>query len=112
MFATAAIPFSNSFIGELVTLYGVFQYSAIWSLVAAFSLVFGAVVMLRMFRQSVLGPANSNTQGFKDLTGVEMLAIYPFVILVFVFGLVYQPIFDITDDTVINLINNLFKPIQ
>jgi len=54
MFATAAIPFSNSFIGELVTLYGVFQYSAIWALIAAFSLVLGAIFMLRMFRQAVL----------------------------------------------------------
>ena len=111
MFATAAIPFSNSFIAELVTLYGVFQYSAVWALVAAFSLVLGAVVMLRMFRQSVLGPANSNTAGFKDLSTTEMLTIYPFVILVFVFGLVYQPIFDLTDDSVINLINNLIKPV-
>ncbi len=111
MFATAAIPFSNSFIAELVTLYGVFQYSAVWALVAAFSLVLGAVVMLRMFRQSVLGPANSNTVGFKDLSTTEMLTIYPFVILVFVFGLVYQPIFDLTDDSVINLINNLIKPV-
>jgi NADH-quinone oxidoreductase subunit M len=110
MFATAAIPFSNSFIGELVTLYGVFQYSAVWALVAAFSLVLGAVFMLRMFRQAALGPANNNTAGFKDLCGTEVMSIYPFVILVFIFGLVYQPIFDLVDDSVIKVINQLTIP--
>jgi NADH-quinone oxidoreductase subunit M len=107
MFATAAIPFSNSFIGELVTLYGVFQYSAVWSLVAAFSLVLGAIFMLRMFRQAVLGPDNTLTAGFRDLNGSEKMSIYPFVILIFVFGLVYQPIFDLVDDSTINLINQV-----
>jgi NADH-quinone oxidoreductase subunit M len=110
MFATAAIPFSNSFIGEMVTLYGVFQYSAVWSLIAAFSLVLGAVFMLRMFRQAVLGPDNNNTAGFKDLCGTEVMSIYPFVILVFVFGLVYQPIFDLVDDSVLKVINQLTLP--
>jgi NADH-quinone oxidoreductase subunit M len=110
MFATAAIPFSNSFIGEMVTLYGVFQYSAVWSLIAAFSLVLGAVFMLRMFRQAVLGPHNNNTAGFKDLCGTEVMSIYPFVILVFVFGLVYQPIFDLVDDSVLKVINQLTLP--
>jgi len=109
MLATAAIPFSNSFIGELITLYGIFQYSAVWTLVAAFSLVLGAIFMLRMFRQAVLGPASSNTMDFKDLSGAELISIYPFVILVFVFGLVYQPILDLTGAPVTNLIQNLIQ---
>ena len=109
MLATAAIPFSNSFIGELMTLYGLFQYSALWALVAAFSLVLGAVFMLRMFRQAVLGPANSGTMNFKDLSGSEMITLYPFVILIFVFGLVYQPLLDLTGGPVTNLIENLMN---
>jgi len=109
MFATAAIPFSNSFIGELVTLYGVFQYSALWALIASLSLVLGAVFMLRMFRQAVLGPDNPNTAGFKDLGGSEQMSIYPFVILIFVFGLVYQPVFDLIDGTALNVINKVVQ---
>lgn len=104
MFATAAIPFSNSFVGELLTLFGVFQASAVWALVAAFSLVLGAVFMLRMFRQAALGPQNNNTAGFRDLSGIEGISIYPFVILVFVFGLVYQPLLDLIQSPVSNLI--------
>jgi NADH-quinone oxidoreductase subunit M len=107
MLATAAIPFSNSFIGELMTLYGVFQYSAIWALVAAFSLVLGAIFMLRMFRQAALGPQNSGTMGFKDLSLSELITIYPFVILIFVFGLVYQPLLDLLGAPVNNLIQTL-----
>lgn len=108
MLATAAIPFSNSFVGELVVLYGIFQSSNMMAYIAVFSLVLGAVFMLRMFRQTILGPTNTNTAGFADLTKTEMLTIYPFVVLIFVFGLVYQPLFDLTSKPVTKLIQDLW----
>lgn len=107
MFATAAIPFSNSFISEVVTLYGVFTYSAIYAVIAAFSLVLGAVFMLRMFRQAMLGPDNSHTSGFRDLCGTELATITPFVILIFVFGVVYQPIFDLISGPINNVLASI-----
>lgn len=106
MFATAAIPFSNSFIGEVVTLYGVFTYSAIYAVIAAFSLVLGAVFMLRMFRQAVLGPENAQTAGFKDICGTETASLIPFVLLIFVFGVVYQPVFDLVVQPLQSILNN------
>ncbi len=107
MLATAAIPFSNSFISEVVTIYGIFQHSPLFALMAAFSLVLGAVFMLRMFRQTVLGPANPNTAGFRDLNNTEAFTIYPFVILIFVFGVVYQPIFDLSFEPLNKLIESV-----
>ncbi len=104
MLATAAIPFSNSFISELVVLYGIFHATPTIAFVAVFSLVLGAVFMLRMFRQAVLGPENSNTSGFRDLSISEKITTYPFVILIFVFGLVYQPVFNVSTDSVNNLL--------
>ena len=63
--------------------------------------------MLRMFRQAVLGAPNGNTTGFKDLNGAEFVALYPFVILIFVFGLVYQPLLDLTGGPITHLVQNL-----
>jgi NADH:ubiquinone oxidoreductase subunit 4 (subunit M) len=47
--------------------------------------------------------------GFSDIKGLELITIYPFVILIFVFGLVYQPLLDLTGGPVNNLIETLIS---
>ena len=98
MFAMVALPLTNSFAGEIVLLYSIFEYSVWMAAPAALTLVLGAVYMLRMTRLSMLGE-NDATKNFADLTCTEKWMLYPIVILVFVFGLCPQPLFDLTAQT-------------
>lgn len=107
MFAVVALPFTNSFIGELVVLFGIFDYSPILACIAVFSLVLGAVYMLRMFRRVILGPPRPETANFRDLYTSEKIVLYPMVLMIFVFGIVYQPFFDLTNDTVTRILRDI-----
>jgi NADH-quinone oxidoreductase subunit M len=107
MFAMVALPFTNSFVGEIVLLSGVFEYNIWMALVAALSLVLGAVYMMRMFRRSMLGETNERTAQFADLTRSEKLVLFPLVVLIFFFGLCYQPLFDLTGPAVENILSNV-----
>lgn len=103
MFAMVALPFTNSFVGEIVLLYSVFEYN-IWMAVAAtLTLVLGAVYMMRMVRLSMLGE-NEGAKNFTDLTCTEKWMLYPIVILVFLFGLCPQPLFNLTAQTAENIL--------
>ncbi len=95
MFASVALPFTNTFIGEVVTLYGVFSFNPFYGAIAALSLVLGAVYMMRMFRKAMLGETTPATQNFQDLTCAEQWVLYPIVALIFIFGILYQPLFAI-----------------
>jgi len=104
MFAVIALPFTNSFVGEITLLYGVFQYNAVLAAVAALSLVLGAVYMMRMFRLAMLGETNGVTQNFRDLSASEKWVLFPVVILIFAFGIFYKPLFDLTGPVVGSLL--------
>lgn len=95
MFASVSLPFTNSFIGEVVTLFGIFTFNPYYGAVAALSLVLGAVYMMRMFRKVMLGETNHLTAKFEDLTCSEKWVLYPLVALIFIFGIFYQPLFAI-----------------
>lgn len=94
--ASIALPLTNSFVSELVLLSGVFEYNAVLGAFATLTIVFGAVYMLRMYKQVALGDTNEHTAHFSDLTTTEKWTLYPIVVLIIFFGLVYQPLFDLT----------------
>ena len=102
--ASIALPFTNSFVSEVVLMSGVFEYSVWAGAFAALSLIFGAVYMLRMYKSVALGETNEHTEHFKDLTASEKWVLYPIVVLIIFFGFVYQPLFDLTGPTVDNLL--------
>lgn len=50
-----AIPLMNGFIGEFLSLNGLYQYSPIMAVFAGLSIIFGAVYMLRTYQGMMLG---------------------------------------------------------
>ena len=70
--AAVALPLTNSFIGEFLLLYGVYEYNTWLSVIAGLTIILGAVYMLRMYQNVMLGETNENTVGFTDLHWSEL----------------------------------------
>lgn len=102
--ASIALPFTNSFVSEVVLMSGVFRYGVWTGFFASLSLIFGAVYMLRMYKSAMLGETNAHTEHFADLTASEKWVLFPVVGLIFFFGLVYQPLFDLTGPAIDNML--------
>ena len=102
--ASIALPFTNSFVSEVVLMSGIFEYSAWVGFFAALSLIFGAVYMLRMYKSVALGDTNEHTEHFTDLTASEKWVLYPLVLLIVFFGFVYQPLFSLTGPAIDNML--------
>src|SRR6201996_4881123 len=52
---TVALPLTNGFIGEFMLLNGIFQYNIWIAAIAALTMIFGAVYMLRMYKAVMQG---------------------------------------------------------
>lgn len=112
-FASMSVPFSAGFIGEFILLKELYTYQWIIGLVAGTTLVFGAVYTLRAYQLSMFG-APKLTE-FKDLSWNEWAAFAILGVLILIFGLFPQEIFDIVGPSIeklmetINLSQNIIK---
>ncbi|WP_080238236.1 complex I subunit 4 family protein [Spirosoma rigui] len=103
LLGSVALPLTNGFIGEFLLLHGVFTYNHYLGLAAGFTIIFGAVYMLRMFQKSMFGPTSSRTTTFTDLTMSESLVFVPLVIMVFWMGVYPTTFLKVTEPAVVNL---------
>jgi NADH-quinone oxidoreductase subunit M len=110
---TVGLPLTNGFVGEFLLLDGVFQYSAFHymnialAVIAGTTIIFGAVYMLRMYKNVMQGETNELTTNFKDISGSEQLVLGVICLLIIVIGVYPQPILHISEAAVTNLINTL-----
>ena len=103
LLGSVALPLTNGFIGEFLLLHGVYTYNNYIGLAAGFTIIFGAVYMLRMFQKSMFGPTTARTTTFADLTLSESLVFVPLVIMVFWMGIYPQTFLKLTEPAVVNL---------
>jgi NADH-quinone oxidoreductase subunit M len=110
---TVGLPLTNGFIGEFLLLNGVFEYSAYHyvnitiAAIAGLTIIFGAVYMLRMYKNVMQGETNELTATFTDITGSERVVLAIICILIIGIGVYPQPIMHISEAAVNNLIHTL-----
>ncbi|MGN6180173.1 MAG: complex I subunit 4 family protein [Mucilaginibacter sp.] len=93
---TVALPLTNGFVGEVLLLNSVFNYSFWFGLVGGLSIIFGAVYMLRMYKNVMQGETNALTATFTDVTGSEQLVLAIICVLIIFIGVYPQPILHIS----------------
>ncbi len=93
--ASVALPSTNAFIGEFLLLFSVYEYNTWLSIVAGLTIILGAVYMLKMYQNTMLGETNSLTAGFTDLTWSELTVFAVLIAAVFVCGVYPKPILQI-----------------
>ena len=103
LLGSVALPLTNGFVGEFLLLHGVFTYNHYLGLAAGFTIIFGAVYMLRMFQKSMFGPTSSRTESFADLTNSENWVFIPLAVMVFWIGIYPHSFLKVTEPAVANL---------
>lgn len=104
---TVALPGTNGFIGEFLLLMGVYNYNIWAAAIAGLTIIFGAVYMLRMYQNVMLGETNSLTITFTDIKGTEKLVLYTICALIIVLGVYPKPILHLTEASVQHLLEQV-----
>ena len=94
---TVALPLTNGFIGEFLLLNGVFQIGTWFVAVAGLTIIFGAVYMLRMYKNVMQGELNALTATFTDIAGSEKLVLAIICILIIGIGIYPGPILHLSE---------------
>jgi NADH-quinone oxidoreductase subunit M len=111
--ANVGLPGTSGFVGEFLTLLGVFQVNTLVALVATLGVILSAAYALWLYRRVIYGALTKESlKGMLDLSGREKAIIYPLVALVILFGVYPAPIFDVTAASVDALVNNVNLSIE
>ncbi|EDQ33411.1 proton-translocating NADH-quinone oxidoreductase, chain M [Hoeflea phototrophica DFL-43] len=111
--ANVGLPGTSGFVGEFMTLIGVFQANTWVALFAATGVILSAAYALWLYRRVVFGALEKESlKAMLDLSGREKAIIYPLVALVIFFGFYPAPILDVTAASVDALINNYTASLQ
>jgi len=98
--ASIGLPGLNGFVGEVLSLAGMFRRHPVYAILGTSGVVLGAWYMLTMIQQAFFGPLREPKQGhhhpleITDMNGREMFAIAPICILCLLIGVVPQPLID------------------
>lgn len=111
LLGTVALPLTNGFVGEFLLLMGVYNYNIWYAAIAGLTIIFGAVYMLRMYQRVMLGGVNANTLAFEDLDGIEKTVLLIISALIIFIGIYPQPILNISEAAVVNLIEQVNQKI-
>ena len=103
--ANVGLPGTSGFVGEFLTMIGVFQVNTWVAFGAAFGVIFSAGYALWLYRRVVFGALTKDSlKGILDLNLREKVVLYPLIVLTVVFGFYPAPILDTTAAAVDNLV--------
>ena len=106
--ASAGLPGLNGFVGELLSLIGMFKANPIYSAIGATGVVLGAWYLLDMLRRGFFGPLKepAPTHGqILDINMRELLSVAPLMALCLWIGVYPKPVLDIIESDVRGVVN-------
>ncbi len=105
--ANVGLPGTSGFVGEFLTLIGIFKANTLVALFATTGVVLSAAYALWLYRRVVFGALEKESlKALLDLSAREKMILYPLVVLTIFFGVYPMPVFDVTAASVDALINN------
>ena len=111
--ANVGLPGTSGFIGEFLTLLGVFQVNTWVALIATTGVILSAAYALWLYRRVVFGVLEKDAlKALGDLTMREKLTLWPLLALTIFYGVYPAPIFDATAKSIEALINNVTVSLQ
>lgn len=100
------LPITNGFVGEFLLLVGVYEAGIWYAVLGGLTLILGAAYMLRFYQKTMLGNRENRLE-IADLRGSETLVFAILVIFVIGLGVYPQPLLDISEAAVKNLVNQI-----
>ncbi len=111
--ANVGLPGTSGFVGELLTLLGVFRANTWVALFAATGVILSAAYALWLYRRVIFGPLDKESlKALLDLSGREKAILYPLIVLTIFFGVYPAPVFDATAASIDLLVNNYSAALQ
>ncbi len=105
--ANVGLPGTSGFVGEFLTLFGVFQVNTWVAFGAAFGVILSACYALWLYRRVVFGVLDKeNLKAILDLSPREMVILVPLLVLTIFFGFYPAPLLDVIAPSVEVLVQN------
>ncbi|MEG8229964.1 NADH-quinone oxidoreductase subunit M [Candidatus Rickettsia tasmanensis] len=105
MLGSIGLPGTSGFIGEFLSLLGIYKVNVVATFIAALGIIFGAVYMLKLYKEVMLGEiTNKEIMHFRDLYKYEIISIAPLILLIIYFGLMPSSILNVFSLSVENLL--------
>ena len=101
--ANVGLPGTSGFIGEFLSLVGVFQIEPLYAIFGAVGVILSACYGLLLYKKVILGELiKENLKRINDLSLREKFCLYPLVLLIIIFGIYPKPIIETYSVTVAN----------
>ncbi len=104
--SSVGLPGTSGFIGELMSVLGVYKFNSIFGFFVAFGLVLGAIYMLRLVRQIVFTIEARKETTLKELIFSEKIILSLFAILSILLGLMPNILLRFIDSFTLKLLLN------
>ncbi|WP_343314092.1 NADH-quinone oxidoreductase subunit M [Brucella sp. BE17] len=105
--ANVGLPGTSGFIGEFLTLFGVFRVNTWVALLATTGVILSAAYALFLYRRVIFGALEKESlKALLDLSPREKVILYPLVVLTIFFGVYPAPVFDATATAVSALVQH------
>jgi NADH-quinone oxidoreductase subunit M len=96
MLGSIGLPGFSGFVGEFLSIVGIYEVHPLMGLISAFGIVLGALYMLKLYKDVIFGQAtNQNILKFTDLYLHEKLILLPLIILIIYIGILPNDILHI-----------------
>ena len=106
--ANVGLPGTSGFVGEFLTMLGVFRVNTWVALFAATGIILSAAYALWLYRRVIFGVlTGERLKAMLDLSGREKAILYPLIVLIIFFGVYPAPILDVTAQSVQALVHSL-----
>ena len=110
--ANVALPLTNGFIGEFLMFNGIWnstvaEYKIAFTAIAGLSIILSAVYTLNMIRKVFFGNTNPLTEKAYDAFSNERFALVVIVLIIFAIGVYPQPLLNLTDGFVDQLLKDV-----
>ncbi len=88
MLGSIGLPGLSGFIGEFLSIAGIYEVNPLMGVICAFGVVLGAIYMLKLYKAVIFGQVtNQDVARFEDLYLYEKAALIPLIILVIYIGI-------------------------
>lgn len=110
MLSSVGLPGLNGFVGEVLCLFGIFQFNKLLAVLGVSTIILGAAYLLWMYQRVMQGPLeNKKILNFKDLTKREIGFLVPIILLMFFMGIYPKPFLRKMDASIHNLLNQVHR---
>ena len=102
--ANIALPLTNAFVGEFLMFNSLFQYNVWVGAAAGVSIILAAIYTLNMVQKVAFGEVSTQINQMQTINKPAQIVLIVLLIIVFVTGVFPQPLFDLTADSLQQII--------